>query len=49
MTREGVAHCARVLRARVRSERVVPCGYEPTAVVRTTGSFKESLRAAFGN
>ncbi len=25
------------------------CGYEPTAVIRTTGSIKESLRAAFGN
>lgn len=25
------------------------CGYEPTAVIRTTGSFKESVRAAFGH
>jgi hypothetical protein len=25
------------------------CGYEPTAVLRTTGSLKESIRAAFGH
>ncbi|HTU83689.1 MAG TPA: DUF3463 domain-containing protein, partial [Candidatus Acidoferrales bacterium] len=25
------------------------CGYEPTAVIKTTGSIKESIRAAFGN
>jgi hypothetical protein len=24
------------------------CGYEPTAVIRTTGSIKESIRAALG-
>jgi hypothetical protein len=25
------------------------CGYEPTAVLQTTSSFKESLRAAVGS
>jgi hypothetical protein len=26
---------------------IAHCGYEPTAVLRTTGSINESLRAAF--